>query len=306
MMKIKRKIFFLSCFMVALLFSQGALAFIGEEGFAFELLELMLRKNFVRVVEEIASSMKVIYYERFPDLVKMNPDPLDPGFSRIMGYLTTVVGALYFVAIVSFGIYLIYFSGSPGGRSTAKAMIRSSFIGMIFVILSPYIIGFILSFSHDRTNDILNLWPGNPMSALGGGDGRLNAVDYFASRFEGFSWASLEGSLPFMLILLIIVAGTLGVVMLRYLAVSFFMLVLPLTIFFYSFHPTRGVGRRMLEQTLLWTFSQVAEAMALVLVAYVVSFTPESDVRIITVITGAFVILIVPLAIVGFFRDFIP
>ncbi|MBN2250982.1 MAG: hypothetical protein JW724_02770 [Candidatus Altiarchaeota archaeon] len=281
-------------------------AFAGGDAFASEVIDLVLRRNFSGVLQNVLESMESLYYLHFTDLVLMNPDPSDPRISGMMDYLIYGLGALYITAFIAIGLYLIFFSGSPRGRSTAKSMIPMIFIGMVFVILSPHIIAPVLSFSSSLSRDIIYLRSENPMDALNTGGDAANPADYFISKFDSFSWSSLEGSLPFMFIALLLIAGALIVMMIRYMAVTFFTMIFPLTIFLYLFFPTRAFGRRLMEQTLLWTTVQITEAVTLLSVASIISMTPLTGVLVVSAIAGSFMLLIVPLATVMFLKNFLP
>ena len=285
---------------------QTALAFIGEEGFISELMDLMSRRVFTEYVTGIAESMRYVYYEHFTDLLLMNPDPLNPEILGIINNFIYLLGSLYVLAMIVSGIYLIFLSGSPTGRAAVKSMFPLIIAGIVLVVLSPHIINPLLYVSGLLTSTILSLWSGNPMDVLNPENVELNPVNYFISRFHSFSWSSLEASAPLLFLSLFITAGSLILIIIRYLAVTLFVVIFPLTIFLYIFLPTRGIGRSMLEQTLLWTSVQVTEAIALISIVSIISLIPVSEIRVIVMISGALMLLVVPIATVSIFRNFLP
>jgi len=54
---------------------------------------------------------------------------------------------------------------------------------------------------------------------------------------------------------------------LRFAIISLFIMVFPLSVLLYSFETTKAVGRNMLEQTIMWIFLQVFNAVVVVAIA---------------------------------------
>ena len=77
----------------------------------------------------------------------------------------------------------------------------------------------------------------------------------------------LEGAIPWLGIMMLFMMGLYLALLFRYIMVMLCILVFPFTILFYSFELTKGLGRTMLEQTLLWIFLQVFNAITLVSLA---------------------------------------
>jgi len=200
-------------------------------------------------------------------ILEMNPDPFHPELLGITNFLIYVMGSLYISAIIVIGLYLMFFSGSPVGRARAKSMLPH-------VVLNP--------------------------------EGEMNPIDYFMSKFQDFSWFSLEASIAFLFLALLILSLPLIIISIRYLAVTLFTMILPLTIFLYLFLPTRGIGRLLLEQTLLWTSVQVTESVALISVVAIISLLPYNELKIIIEIAGILMLVVVPLITVSFFKNFLP
>ncbi|RLI88389.1 MAG: hypothetical protein DRO76_00445 [Candidatus Altiarchaeales archaeon] len=302
-MKSKQKIIVTGLILFPL--SQTVLAFIGGAGYVSELLDLISRSMFSEINKNSLDSLKDLYHNRFIQILEMNPDPFHPELLGITNFLIYVMGSLYISAIIVIGLYLMFFSGSPVGRARAKSMLPHVVMGMVLVLLAPHLMNPLLYISGSLTSSVLSLWHGDPMQVLNP-EGEMNPIDYFMSKFQDFSWFSLEASIAFLFLALLILSLPLIIISIRYLAVTLFTMILPLTIFLYLFLPTRGIGRLLLEQTLLWTSVQVTESVALISVVAIISLLPYNELKIIIEIAGILMLVVVPLITVSFFKNFLP
>jgi hypothetical protein len=62
------------------------------------------------------------------------------------------------------------------------------------------------------------------------------------------------------------------IISLRYILVVFFCIAFPLGVILYSFEFMRGLGRKILEQTILWIYLQVFLSLAMVAISLSISF----------------------------------
>jgi hypothetical protein len=69
---------------------------------------------------------------------------VDPTIRKINSAIMDMLQIIYLVAIIFLAIYLIFLSGSPQGRVSAKDMLARLLIGMILVSQSPIIFQFML------------------------------------------------------------------------------------------------------------------------------------------------------------------
>lgn len=287
----------------------ASLAFTGESAAAKAMLDLLLRKNFKAVGVELVEYLMDLCRTYLLPLLLLNPNPMNPTVLGITRYITSIMGVLFVSAVIFSGIYLIFFSGSPGVRSRIKTLLPGVVAAMILVTLSSHIINVVFYVSNTICSSIITQWRVNPVDVLLPGDESINPIAYFMSNFSNITWYSAEAAAPFLFIAILLLGGLFAVIAARYLILSLFVIVFPLTIFLYLFLPTRGIGRRMMEQTILWTFLQVIEALTLVSVTAVISmFTSLLAVELLIFleIGGLLVLIAVPVAAIFLFRDFLP
>jgi len=214
-------------------------------------------------------------------LVLMNPNPGGGEVLKYIGLFIRIVLPLYLLGIVVTGFYLLLISGSPSGRARAKFLMRDLVVGMVAVSMSPWILQLFTDVSYQAANAILSqtdvgIVTGS-MSALLGGES-WNPAEHLCPlcvlhMFVTFIEIELGyyTFLPFFLI----VWGTLIFFFIRFGVVTLWMMIFPVSVFLYSFETTRDVGRNMLEQTLLWVYMQVFEAVILVAIALCLIQIPE-------------------------------
>jgi len=81
---------------------------------------------------------------------------------------------------------------------------------------------------------------------------------------------------PLILLVILMLIGVHGLLSIRYFMVLLWAMLMPFTIFFSSFEFTRGIGRSMIEQTLLWSSLQVFYGVTIVLIAVGITIVPPS------------------------------
>jgi len=310
-MKSIRKILFKLTFpvIVVLSLASSSSAFIGEAAVVKVLLDFLLRMNLNKIGEDLVVYAMDICRDHFVEILLLNPDPMNPDVFGITKYIVTIMEPLFVFAIIFSGIYLIFFSGSPGIRAKIKSLLPGIIIAMVLIAISPYIMSVIFSFSETLSDGIISQGPGDPVGILLPLDKDINPIDYLMSKFHNITWYSSEASVPFLFLSLILISALLFVIFSRYIVVALFTIVFPLTIFLYLFMPTRGIGRRMMEQTLLWISVQVTEAIALTSIATIIvvfSSLLMREVLILLELGGIIALIVVPIATVSFLRDFLP
>jgi hypothetical protein len=209
-------------------------------------------------------------------------------------FFRNLVQPLYFLAIAVTAFYLIFISGSPSGRAKAKSLMRSLIVGMIIISLSPVLLSSLVNFSAITTRSIMdqtdvtvvtdnlkNIFgvPENAdsLSLLGlGGDFTAspdlqNYIESHTCTLCIMHWLATFSEielgyytfLPFLLMI-----WGLGVYFfLRFSMITLWMMIFPLSILLYSFETTKAVGRNMLEQTIMWIFLQVFNAVVVVAIS---------------------------------------
>jgi hypothetical protein len=292
-----------------MLIAPAANAFSGESAAVNELMDFLLKKDFKRMGDGLVYDLMTICQRQFINLLLLNPNPMSPGVLSITKYFIALLGPIFVLATVASGIYMIFFSGSPNIRSRIKAILPGVIAAMLLVMLSPHILNALFFLSEELFTGIISQGPRNAMGILLPDKAEINPINYFMSKFDRITWYSGEGSAPFLFISLLIVIGLLMVVIARYLLISLFVMIFPLTIFLYLFIPTRRMGKRLMEQTLVWIFLQVIEAITLVSVVTIVTiFAPflVQEILILLDLGALIALVVIPAAAVFFFRDFLP
>jgi len=126
-----------------------------------------------------------------------------------------------------------------------------------------------------------------------------------------YSMGDERGGIPILFTTYIIFEGILLLLKLRFYVVAVLAMVMPFTITLYAFMPTRNLGKLLTEHTILWTLSQVAMAVVLIIIAIgvnltdsITSFTVSENLKFIMEITGLLMLIITPLFFVKNFRGF--
>lgn len=253
---------------------------------------------------ELIESITELYRNYFISILRMNPDPKNPVISNIIDHLIYIITPLCVLFILLIGLYLLFLSGSPLGRARAKSLLPGLIVGMCLIPVSSHIMSILLDISGGLTSEVLSLGPANPaiiMSMF-----TRPSEEYFMPHFEELTKWSFDASAPFLFFSFILNIGALLAMIIRYLAVTLFVTIFPLTIFLYSFLPTREIGGAIMEKTLLWIFLQVVEAIALISIFFIGLTISPSYVGTILGIAGSLMLILVPITTVGFFKKFLP
>lgn len=260
--------------------------------------------------------------ENLWEIIMMNP-PLE-GLSGLMDATIKLALAFYIPAIALLGFYLLFLSSSPEGRARAKGMLTKLVVGLVLVCISPLLITILLNISEALTDSVLS--QAGISEDSGGG--------VFAAALEesiGCPWIILPecigtlewwhailtlievemGFYTFLFFMLIVWGSFIFPIVIRFLVVSTFIVLFPLAIFLYSFEFSRALGRMILEQTLVWIFLQMINALIVLTIVLSISSLPSGFMNItmlpsIIPITGCLMFSIAPLFIIRFFRGFLP
>lgn len=295
--------------MIILFLASSSSAFIGEAAAVKVLLDFLLRINLNKIGEDLVVSAMNLCRDHFVKILLLNPDSMNPGVLGITKYIISIMQPIFVFAIIFSGIYMIFFSGSPGTRAKIKSLLPGIIIAMVLVTISPHIMSVIFSFSETLSDGVISHGPKEPMTVLLPMDEDINPINYLMSRFQNITWYSAEASVPFLFLSLILLAALLMVIFARYIVVALFTIIFPLTIFLYLFIPTRWIGKRMMEQTLLWIFVQVIEAIALIsVVTIIIAFSSllVKEALLLLALGGILTLILAPIATVSFLRDFLP
>ena len=240
----------------------------------------------------------------FPDLIVFNPDAKGAEVMGGLHFFLSLIQPLYLLAITVTAFYLIFISGSPSGRAKAKSLMKSLIVGMIIISLSPVLLSALLNFSALSTKAIMGqadvsvvtdnlqnvfgtpenegmsgiitdtILSDSTMGLAGDPTDLKNVPNYIASHTCTLCimhWMATFGEielgyytfLPFMLMI-----WGLGIYFfIRFAMITLWLIIFPLSMLLYSFETTKAVGRNMLEQTIMWIFLQIFNAVVIVAIA---------------------------------------
>lgn len=306
-LKYKQLILMVSCIVLSSCITS---AWFGELAAKHETIELEFRGTFILLIYYLIYGTVlgtpegrglVEIFENLPGLILMNP-PLDYDITyHIIKYFITVLEPLYVTAILITGIYLMFLSGSPQGRISARKLLPRLIASMVIVSLSFPILQLIFNVSYELSKDIIDKSPVKINEIF------LETINRLVRIFTASTLTTFEGGHPFLLLIFLLVIGMFFILTLRYILLLLFTLIFPLGIFLYTFNIGRGIGRFILEQTILWTFLQVVIALLIVVVNIGVTiFGLTGDLKTIMGITAFLVVIISPLVLMAMVRRFLP
>ena len=266
-------------------------------------------ENYERLVADTITSIKNIN-----GLILDNPSLYQQDTERIIDYFISILQPLYATIIIVVGIYLMFFSGSPSGRTKAKNSLWISIFAIGLITASPHILMLFFSISKSLALMVLSLAPVDTEAPF------VHAADYMTEKgtyiisHSGTDYAMGDetGGIPILVATYALFEGILILLKLRFYIVAVLAMILPFTITLYAFIPTRGIGKLLTEQTILWTLAQVAMAAVLIVIAIgiqltdsITSFTITEYLKFIMEIAGLILLTITPLYFVKSFRGFI-
>ena len=264
--------------------------------------------NYARLVSERIGSLRNIN-----GLILDNPTVYQQDTQRVMDYFISMLQPLYITIIIVIGMYLIFFSGSPAGRARAKSSLFLALFAIGLITVSPHMLMLFFSISKSISLLVLSLAPVDTEGPF------IHAADYMIGKgkyimsheADDYSMGDERGGLPILLVTYAIFETILLLLKLRFYLVAVLAMVMPFTITLYAFIPTRNLGKLLAEQTILWTLTQVAMAIVLIVIAIginmtdsITSFTVTEYLRFIMEIAGLMMLIITPVFFVKTFRGF--
>lgn len=267
----------------------------------------------------------VFLTDNFQELILINPDPTSGIINNVLKALLEVIMPFYVFAILLSAFYLLFVSGSPGGRGKAKKMVLHLIIGMMVVAQSPLIMALFLNASSTVTGAIINrsgvdidVIPQSIKAIFGESENEISTTP-LALLHDFITTVEIELGYFTMIPFLLAVWGSLVVFFLRYAIIILWIILFPLAVALYSFETTKDIGRNMLEQTILWVamqsfFAVIAVATALCIMQKPSNFmSPPMQIPGFTLILfdfipfmGVFTMLVAPLLMLRIFRSFLP
>ena len=303
-------------------------AFAGNTGFLSKLVSNVAyfakRYIYVKLAIGVGEQGLDTLEKYLRELILMNPKLSN--FNTIMKYIMIMVFCFYTPALVFLGFYLLFVSTSPRERAKAKDMFSKLFISFIFVSLAPKLLHLLLLISEELARSILfRVDPETFGKVLHTVvkcdlaplelkfiecDPRCAGTLEFLHCVATFTEVEM-GFYTFLFFMILIWGAFIFPIVLRYFIVSIFIALFPLSIFLYFFEFTKPLGRVMLEQTLIWIFMQVINALLIAAVIYsILTFSPTfmkpGPLPNLIWLIGCLMFSIVPLFVVRFFRGFLP
>lgn len=224
------------------------------------------------------------FSDHFREAILSNPSynpqspSYNPAMSSLTNYLINLITPLYIVAIIATATYMLFLSGSPQGKEKSKELLKRIILSMILFYLSPLILEAMLVSSQSLSTALLDSVDLN------------NAREVLLGGLWGGYWVfakigmtSLELGGPFFMSTIAMSWLPYIIVLLRYILVTFFCIVFPLGVILYSWNLMRGLGRKILEQTIIWIFMQVFLSAAIVAISISINFyyivPPDQDIK---------------------------
>jgi hypothetical protein len=239
-----------------------------------------------------------------------NPNVTAPAVMDVMGFFILNIQIAYILAIVGTGAVMLFSSQSPRRRAQSKYLIGKLIIGFLLVTISPFIMNLFLDFSSSITATIIDsedpqvaadtysgllvkcwdasfavLTPQVALEWFGIHKGLHPVLDKMPHASHGKAWFQiLEGfklnpkpdfTFPFLMTQMFFILMLYGMLSMRLILVMTWAVLFPVTIFFATLEPTKGIGRAMLEQTIFWTILQVFYAVSICVIAVGFSALPS-------------------------------
>jgi len=215
------------------------------------------RGLFIGIFYNVLLPPIIAFHNDLPLQIALNPAIENPSIYTPLTFFIKILEPVYIILLILCGFYIILMSSSPKGRANAKSLLPRLFISMILVTLSPYVLKFLFNASQTLSEDILAFNPAN-INVF------RETIILLTNEFATKTAISFEGGHLFFLIEFFLILGIFLMLALRYIILTIFAIMFPLAIFLYFFDNTKAIGRKMIEQTFLWSFSQAILALVFV------------------------------------------
>jgi len=298
--KIHPIIFVVCILMLSLSFSSLVWGTWGDTAADKLVAEFGWRGIFIGVFYNVLLPPLLKFHEHLPSIIRENPKVEDPIIYSPLSTFIKILEPFYIVLIISCGFYIILLSISPKERANAKSLLPRLLMSMILVTLSPYMLRFLFSASEELSSDILSF---NPQSANIFRETTILLTNEFATKTA----ISFEAGHFIFLIEMLLILLVFLMVAFRYVVLTIFTVLTPLAIFFYFLNTTKSIGRKILEQTFLWSFLQAVFAFIFVVSNISVeTLALRGNLLILTGFIASLIFIFAPIAIFFAIRRFLP
>lgn len=214
------------------------------------------------------------FISNYKEAILANPSLLDssakgynPGISNIVSYSISLMLPFYILAIVLTGAYIMFISGSIEARVKAKNLLKRLIVSLIFFAMSPLIIETMLITSQNMSSAIISQAdPANVKMVLEGGIWGSYVI------FCKLGITDLEISIAYWTSLYVMAWLPYMVIGMRHIMMALFCMIFPIGIALYSFVFMRDIGRKILEQTIVWIYLQAFLSVAIVVISLGASY----------------------------------
>lgn len=230
------------------------------QGFVGQEIDKLLEKLWIITTTHDFSNFLTRVYDNLPSFILANPDITT--LKQVQGKMIGLVYPLFILCIVTTSAYILLYSESPRGRVKAKGVLIRLLFAMVIVSLSPYFTELLLLFCQSLAKAVLGMVAKENATTMT----KVGATSLFI-LFGELTMIHRTGGIDLLLLwetFLLIFNFALAA---RYLIVTFWGMMLPISLLMYVFTPTKKIGKKFLHQTFLWSFVQVGWAFAVVLVA---------------------------------------
>jgi len=258
----KRKILLAGILLLVLIEVASSQPFIniGLQDACRQLIRVWLRSWFV--FHTIQGHFMQKYAYSFPmnlQVILENPDPSNPAVLNLTRFFINILLPLYVIAIIANGFYLLMMSTSIEGRGKAKSLFVRLVASMVVLSLSTHLMILLFSVSRELTESIFSMISTTEIRLI-----LESAAENVFWMFARLTPVDDEMGIIFHMLLFVLAILPYISVLLRYILLTMLVIAFPLSIFLYSIPVLQGIGRKMLEQTLVWTFLQVMFALVIV------------------------------------------
>ncbi len=221
------------------------------------------------------------FSDHFQEIILANPSlnassaSYNPEIVDLMSVSIRLLLPAYLLTVVLTAFYMLFMSASPEGRFKAKALLQRLFISMIFLSLSPLIVQAMLDTSQYMSQAIID--QSDTAAAKEILQGGIWGAYWITSKI---GMTDLELAIGFWTSIYVMAWMPYLIVSLRYIMVVMYSILFPIGIVLYSFVVFRGLGRKILEQSMLWIFMQVFFALIIMTIGASASFynvLPDQD-----------------------------
>ena len=296
--------------LLALLLSGVSWAWFGESSTQRETVNLEFRGTYIQIVYYLlygsfngkqTDSGLLEMYENLEGMVLINPPLNYKMIYQTIRYFIIILEPIYVTAFLFVCVYLIFLSGSPTGRTRAKSMLPILIASIVAISLSYQILMVLFNASSELCTGIIDAGKVEMGSLF------LDTINDLVRFFSAATITSFDGGLTFMVMIFTLTFGLITMLALRYVVLLFFTMIFPIGIFFYTIPELRNMGRVIIEQTILWTFVQVAITLIIATSSIGVKLLGiTGDLKTILGITAFIASIVSPIILLSMIKRFLP